>query len=83
MNQVTAKKALGFSESLKLSLSRLFQLSGRSRRSEFWWFMLVFLIAKFIVQLFLEVSVSELAVQIINILLWGFAFTVTVSTTLP
>lgn len=78
MNQVTAKKALGFSESLKLSLSRLFQLSGRSRRSEFWWFMLVFLIAKFIVQLFLEVSVSELAVQIINILLWGFAFTVTV-----
>ncbi|MGM9705366.1 MAG: DUF805 domain-containing protein [Prevotella sp.] len=78
MKNVTSKPMLSFSEALKLSCSRLTQLNGRSRRSEFWWFMLVFIIAKFIVEMFLQTSVSTLTVQIIDLLLWGVAFAVTV-----
>ena len=34
---INKKPTLGFVEALKLSLSRITQCSGRSRRSEYWW----------------------------------------------
>lgn len=39
-----AKPQLGFSEAVKLAFGKITQMSGRSRRSEFWWFMLVYVI---------------------------------------
>ncbi len=37
---MTALPKLSFSEAIKLAFSKLLVISGRSRRSEFWWFFL-------------------------------------------
>lgn len=39
-------EALSFSEALKESTSKIFQFTGRARRSEYWWTMLVVWIAQ-------------------------------------
>ena len=44
MNNVTAKPQLSFGEAIKLASGRVTDFKGRSRRSEYWWFMLAFLI---------------------------------------
>jgi uncharacterized membrane protein YhaH (DUF805 family) len=44
MKRMIAKPQLGFSEAVKLAFGKITQMSGRSRRSEFWWFMLVYVI---------------------------------------
>lgn len=44
MKKLIAKPQLAFGEAVKLAFSKLTQMSGRSRRSEFWWFMLVYVI---------------------------------------
>ena len=41
MNTYQDSSELGFGEAIKLSTHRLFQFEGRSRRSEFWWTVLV------------------------------------------
>lgn len=41
MEQVITRPSLGFSEALNTSTSKIFQVKGRSRRSEFWWTMLL------------------------------------------
>ena len=38
---MTETQPLGFSEALNASTKKIFQFSGRSRRSEYWWTMLV------------------------------------------
>lgn len=46
MEQIIAKPQLGFSEAINAATSKIFQFTGRSRRSEYWWTMLlVFLIS--------------------------------------
>lgn len=46
MSQIIASPQLGFSEALNASTSKIFQFTGRSRRSEFWWTqVLVFLVS--------------------------------------
>jgi len=49
MANYVAKPELGLLEAVKCALKKLFVFSGRSRRSEFWWFILVFFVFKFIV----------------------------------
>jgi len=41
MEQILAKPQLGFSEAINASTSKIFQFTGRSRRSEYWWTMLL------------------------------------------
>ena len=77
MKSLTSKPSLGFSEAVKLSLSKLTCFEGRSRRSEFWWFMLAFVIASSILNFIVGMILPELAVMIINFLFWGLALGVT------
>ena len=46
-----AKPQLGFSEAVKLAFGKITQMSGRSRRSEFWWFMLVYVIGYWVLRI--------------------------------
>lgn len=41
MEQMKIIPQLGFSEAINASTSKIFQFTGRSRRSEFWWTMLL------------------------------------------
>ncbi len=45
---------LGFTEAIKLASGRIFDFKGRSRRSEFWWWMLVVFVVGFFVSLFIS-----------------------------
>jgi len=48
MKNYYAKPQLKFGEAVKLACSRIFQVKGRSRRSEFWWTQLAMLITIFV-----------------------------------
>ena len=39
---------IGFLEAIKLASSRILDFSGRSRRSEFWWWILIILVANWV-----------------------------------
>ena len=41
MEQRTSPQPLQFTQAFNLATSRIFQIDGRSRRSEFWWMMLL------------------------------------------
>ena len=51
MSKVIEKPQLSFTEALNEAKGKLLQLSGRSRRSEFWWCALALLIANFVLNL--------------------------------
>ena len=78
MKRMIAKPQLGFAEAVKLASKRLFEFNGRSRRSEFWWFMLAFTIAIYIINSILQMLLPLLIAEIINLLMWGIALAVTV-----
>ena len=73
MSNYVAKPQLGFGEALKLACGRLFDFSGRSRRSEFWWFTLAFVLVSwlftFVVSLFQpSLLVAEIAGDVFSLL---------------
>lgn len=68
MTKMIAKPQLGFSEAVKLAWSRLTEVSGRSRRSEFWWAMLAYVICSWIVSTVASVALPILAAQIVGTL---------------
>lgn len=72
MKKLIAKPQLAFGEAVKLAFSRLTQMRGRSRRSEFWWFMLVYVVIYWvlgtIVPLVLPPMAAEIGVGIIMLL---------------
>ncbi|MBQ7421433.1 MAG: DUF805 domain-containing protein [Prevotella sp.] len=41
MEQITATPSLGFSEAINKAASNIFKFEGRSRRSEYWWTMVI------------------------------------------
>ena len=41
MEQITATPSLGFSEAINKAASNIFKFEGRSRRSEYWWTMII------------------------------------------
>lgn len=45
---------LGFTEAVKLASGRILDFKGRSRRSEFWWWMLVVFVVGFCASLFIS-----------------------------
>ena len=44
MEQLMQYESLNFSEAVKRATNRIFQISGRARRSEYWWTMLLVII---------------------------------------
>ena len=72
MEKMIAKPQLGFSEAVKLAMSRLTEIKGRSRRSEFWWTMLAYLIFYWIVStiaaLVLPYNVAQIAASLLSLL---------------
>ncbi|MBR5634882.1 MAG: DUF805 domain-containing protein [Prevotella sp.] len=69
MTKVTAKPQLGFGEAVKLAMSRLTDIKGRSRRSEYWWALLAFIILGWIVNMVAGLSLPLVAAQIVSSLL--------------
>ena len=69
MKKVTAKPQLGFCEAVKLAMSRLTDIKGRSRRSEYWWTLLAFLIFYWIVSTIVTIVLPYNTAQIISSLL--------------
>lgn len=69
MKKVTAKPQLGFGEAVKLAMSRLTDIKGRSRRSEYWWTLLAFLIFYWIVSIIATIVLPYNTAQIISSLL--------------
>lgn len=69
MKKVTAKPQLGFGEAVKLAMSRLTDIKGRSRRSEYWWTLLAFLIFYWIVSTIATIVLPYNTAQTISSLL--------------
>ena len=78
MEKYFATPQLEFTEAVKLASSRLFDFTGRSRRSEFWWFMLAFCICYYFVNVLLVVFMPYLAAIIVGCLILFLAVGVTV-----
>lgn len=73
MSTYYANPQLSFTEAVKLACGRLFDFSGRSRRSEFWWFMLAFVIMSWlfslVVQMFhVSILTAEIASEAFSLL---------------
>ncbi len=70
MSTLTSKPSLGFTEAIRLASHRMTDFKGRSRRSEFWWFMLAFqiciMILQFILSLFLQAYPSEIITELLS-----------------
>ena len=60
---------MGFGEAVKLAMSRLTDIKGRSRRSEYWWTILAFLIFYWIVSTIATIVLPFNTAQIISSLL--------------
>lgn len=72
------KPSLTFSQAVGHVWNNLNNFNGRSRRSEFWWFMLVFYIIVKIVGMLLPIAIPRVASYVVEGLLWYFALAVTV-----
>ena len=66
---------LGFGDALSLAFSRLTDFKGRSRRSEFWYMMLVVMVINFLLSIFL--SFNQLVSAIIGIAVMFLGLSVT------
>lgn len=69
---------MGFTEAVKTVLNRLTDFKGRSRRSEFWWFLLAYCIAVWVISFVLGLFLPLVASAVIGVLLQFLAFGVTV-----
>jgi uncharacterized membrane protein YhaH (DUF805 family) len=78
MEKYVATPQLGFTEAVKLAWSRLFDFKGRSRRSEFWWYMLAFYIVCYLLGLVFSSLLPGSLGAILSSLLWVFALGVTI-----
>ncbi|MBR1468711.1 MAG: DUF805 domain-containing protein [Prevotella sp.] len=63
-----AKPQLGFGEAVKLAWSRLTEINGRSRRSEFWWTMLAYVLCGIFVGSIAGLVLPPVAAQIVGAL---------------
>lgn len=71
MDQVTATPSLSFSEALSASTNKIMQFTGRSRRSEYWWtILLVFIINSVVLPIFFCIPIiGTLTAPLIGFLL--------------
>ena len=75
MEALQVKPSLSFTEAFQLASHRLLDFKGRSRRSEFWWFILVVIIVNFIAGLVLRSQATADTVASAVIMLFGLAVT--------
>lgn len=75
MENQNQKPQLGFKEALSAVFSKLTDVKGRARRSEFWWFMLVFIPVTVIASLICQSN--RIVDIVISIILYLFALSVT------
>ena len=78
MKAYTPSPSLTLAEAVELACSRLTDFNTRSRRSEFWWFGLVYFILSNILTSVLGIFASLTVTQITNNLLLFFMYGVTV-----
>ena len=76
MERYRALPQLGFVEAVKLAAGRLLDFNGRSRRSEFWWWMAVIILSK-VALAFILPSHFVVPALIIDILIMACALSVT------
>lgn len=76
--ELVQKPTLSLPQAVRLVLANLTNFSGRSRRSEYWWFMLPYYIVVLLVSTILTNFMSTLAVSIVQNVLVFFVFGVTV-----
>lgn len=69
---------MGFTEAINTVMGNLCNFNGRSRRSEFWWFMLVFYIAQSILGLALQPISAPLVASMVVQVLWFLPLAVTI-----
>lgn len=77
MDNLKELPRMTFADAVKSAFSKLTDFSGRARRSEFWWFMLLFFIIQFAVGLILKSS-SMTITSIASVLIYLLALSVTV-----
>ena len=78
MEKLIAKPQLGFTEANKLVSSRLTDFNGRSRRSEYWWSMLSFIICVFLISKVLSMFLPNVLASLITAACWFYVYGVTV-----
>lgn len=78
MEKLIAKPQLGFTEANQLVASRLTDFNGRSRRSEYWWTMLSFLICVFLISKALSSFLPDVLASLITAACWFYVYGVTV-----
>lgn len=78
MKVYTPSPSLTLAEAVELALSRLTDFNTRSRRSEFWWFALAYVIISNILTSIITFFASLATTEIISLLLLFFMYGVTV-----
>ena len=78
MEKLIAKPQLGFTEANKLVSSRLTDFNGRSRRSEYWWSMLSFIICVFLINKALSMFLPNVLASLVTAACWFYVYGVTV-----
>lgn len=78
MEKLIAKPQLGFTEANQLVASRLTDFNGRSRRSEYWWTMLSFIICIFLISKALSMFLPDVLASLITAACWFYVYGVTV-----
>lgn len=73
MSKYVAKPQLRFMEAVKLACGRLCDFSGRSRRSEFWWFALAFVVVNWVLELIFSFALpllwAEICSEVVSLLM--------------
>ena len=64
MEQIVSTPSLSFSEAINKATSKIFQFEGRSRRSEYWWTMIIVYLASIILTPFVGFVLSILTIPL-------------------
>ena len=64
MEQIVSTPSLSFSEAINKATSKIFQLEGRSRRSEYWWTMMIVYLVSIILTPFAGFVLSILTIPL-------------------
>lgn len=64
MEQIVSTPSLSFSEAINKAASKIFQFEGRSRRSEYWWTMMIIYLVSIILTPFAGLVLSILTIPL-------------------
>ncbi len=78
MPKLIEKPQPSFPEAVRKGCKRLFDFNGRTRRSDFWWFMLAYMVCYFILTNIWKAFLPPLAAVICNLAVLSLALAITV-----